>query len=511
MAPVHHHFELEGCAEPKIIVRFWIVSILLRRGRAAVAQAAVSRWPSLAGQARSLVVGLAQERRWRRRELLLARRAPRSPSPTSSPTAQLGAEALAALGGVALRAGRPPPSATSAGADLVVVCPGVPLRRRPSSRAARAPGVPVLGRGRARLRASSPTARRCVGITGTNGKSTTTALAGRALRRRGPTHLRRRQPGHAALRGRALGPARRRAWCELSCFQLEGIERLPAPRARRSSTSPRTTSTATPAHRGLRARPRRASSRTSSRATSRWSTPTTRGAWRWPARRAGAGATASRFGRAAPERLRGPRGGGERRLLRSPSARRERYRSRNRALRGAPQPARTPWPRRCCARLAGRARPRRCSAGSTRFPGLPHRLELVARARTAWSGSTTPRPPTSTRRWSRSRPSPGRRLADRRRARARARRTRRWSRPSRGGCKGVLTIGEDAPAIEQAFAARLRRARLRRRWTRAVGSAPRAGRGRATWCCSRRPAPRYDQFKNFEDRGEPSARWWRRC
>jgi phospho-N-acetylmuramoyl-pentapeptide-transferase len=28
MAPLHHHFELKGLAEPKIIVRFWIVSIL---------------------------------------------------------------------------------------------------------------------------------------------------------------------------------------------------------------------------------------------------------------------------------------------------------------------------------------------------------------------------------------------------------------------------------------------------------------------------------------------------
>ena len=29
MAPVHHHFELEGWAEPKIIVRFWIISVIL--------------------------------------------------------------------------------------------------------------------------------------------------------------------------------------------------------------------------------------------------------------------------------------------------------------------------------------------------------------------------------------------------------------------------------------------------------------------------------------------------
>jgi phospho-N-acetylmuramoyl-pentapeptide-transferase len=29
MAPIHHHFELKGWAEPKIIVRFWIASIIL--------------------------------------------------------------------------------------------------------------------------------------------------------------------------------------------------------------------------------------------------------------------------------------------------------------------------------------------------------------------------------------------------------------------------------------------------------------------------------------------------
>ena len=29
MAPIHHHFELKGWAEPKVIVRFWIISFLL--------------------------------------------------------------------------------------------------------------------------------------------------------------------------------------------------------------------------------------------------------------------------------------------------------------------------------------------------------------------------------------------------------------------------------------------------------------------------------------------------
>ena len=29
MAPIHHHFELKGWAEPKVIVRFWIISLIL--------------------------------------------------------------------------------------------------------------------------------------------------------------------------------------------------------------------------------------------------------------------------------------------------------------------------------------------------------------------------------------------------------------------------------------------------------------------------------------------------
>ncbi len=29
MAPIHHHYELKGWAEPKVIVRFWIISFML--------------------------------------------------------------------------------------------------------------------------------------------------------------------------------------------------------------------------------------------------------------------------------------------------------------------------------------------------------------------------------------------------------------------------------------------------------------------------------------------------
>ena len=29
MAPLHHHFELAGWPEPRVIVRFWIVTVIL--------------------------------------------------------------------------------------------------------------------------------------------------------------------------------------------------------------------------------------------------------------------------------------------------------------------------------------------------------------------------------------------------------------------------------------------------------------------------------------------------
>ncbi len=41
MAPIHHHYEKKGWAEPKIIVRFWIISILLALVVAGLDEAAV--------------------------------------------------------------------------------------------------------------------------------------------------------------------------------------------------------------------------------------------------------------------------------------------------------------------------------------------------------------------------------------------------------------------------------------------------------------------------------------
>ncbi|PXA88266.1 UDP-N-acetylmuramoyl-L-alanine--D-glutamate ligase [Nostoc sp. 3335mG] len=82
--------------------------------------------------------------------------------------------ARAALSGVTLA---DPLEIELAGFDAVVVSPGIPLNRHPIADRARAAGVPVIGDIElfAQARTALP-AHRVVGITGTNGKSTTTAL-----------------------------------------------------------------------------------------------------------------------------------------------------------------------------------------------------------------------------------------------------------------------------------------------------------------------------------------------
>lgn len=84
-------------------------------------------------------------------------------------------EARAAVSGIAAIAD--PMEIDLAGYDGIVVSPGVPLIRHPIARKARAVGVPIIGDIElfAMARANLP-AHRVVGITGTNGKSTTTAL-----------------------------------------------------------------------------------------------------------------------------------------------------------------------------------------------------------------------------------------------------------------------------------------------------------------------------------------------
>ncbi|MXZ36838.1 MAG: UDP-N-acetylmuramoyl-L-alanine--D-glutamate ligase, partial [Holophagales bacterium] len=115
------------------------------------------------------------------------------------------------------------------GLDAVVLSPGVPPDR-PLLRAARSAGVPILAEVELAwrlLEAKAPPT--VVGVTGSNGKSTTTALTGALLEAAGyPVEV----CGNIGtpLCARVDGPADRVFVVELSSFQLETVDRF-RPRA----------------------------------------------------------------------------------------------------------------------------------------------------------------------------------------------------------------------------------------------------------------------------------------
>ena len=108
------------------------------------------------------------------------------------------------------------------GADLVVVSPGVPLALA-EIQEARRQGVPVLAE--VELAARLLPALPIVGISGTNGKSTTTALAG-ALLGRDRRVFTGGNLGTPLCELVLSGEEVDAAVVELSSFQLEGIDRL---------------------------------------------------------------------------------------------------------------------------------------------------------------------------------------------------------------------------------------------------------------------------------------------
>jgi len=108
------------------------------------------------------------------------------------------------------------------GRDLVVVSPGVPLSTQALAEA-RASGAEVIGEVELAARF---VAEPIVGITGTNGKSTTTALAAHLLRAAGKKVFAGGNLGDA-LSNRVLSGGKLDATvCELSSYQLEGIVSL---------------------------------------------------------------------------------------------------------------------------------------------------------------------------------------------------------------------------------------------------------------------------------------------
>lgn len=108
-----------------------------------------------------------------------------------------------------------------AGFDAVIVSPGVPLNRHPIAARAAAAGVPVIGDIElfAQARVSLPP-HRVVGITGTNGKSTTTALVFHLLETAGVPALMGGNIGLPIL-GRDPLPAGGVYVLELSSYQID--------------------------------------------------------------------------------------------------------------------------------------------------------------------------------------------------------------------------------------------------------------------------------------------------
>ncbi|WP_294238987.1 UDP-N-acetylmuramoyl-L-alanine--D-glutamate ligase [uncultured Sphingomonas sp.] len=110
-------------------------------------------------------------------------------APPAIPSAEAPLHHQPAAGGPPPRAGEDltiAPLDDLAGFDALVVSPGVPLNTHPLAAAARAAGVPVIGDIElfAQARKDLPP-HKVVGITGTNGKSTTTALVHHILKTAG--------------------------------------------------------------------------------------------------------------------------------------------------------------------------------------------------------------------------------------------------------------------------------------------------------------------------------------
>ena len=107
------------------------------------------------------------------------------------------------------------------GVEVLVKSPGVPGEARLVT-AARERGIPVWSEVELGYRLLAPTGTRFVGITGTNGKTTTTALLGAIFEAAG------RDVAVAGNIGVPLTSIERAAWvvCELSSFQLEDVHEL---------------------------------------------------------------------------------------------------------------------------------------------------------------------------------------------------------------------------------------------------------------------------------------------
>ena len=301
---------------------------------------------------------------------LCAREGARVTVTDRSPEAAL-AEPLGALEGLPIRrvlGGHD--EADFAGADLVVVSPGVPMAI-PPIQAARRAGVPVWGEVELAWRFLGEVP--VVAITGTNGKSTTTALAGALFAEDRPTFTGGNLGtplSEQVLSGRPVDVV----VAELSSFQIEGIDRFRARVAAVLNVTPDHLDrydgvpdyAAAKARLFARQQPRDFAIANARDAQTVSMASTSRGEL-----------LTFGFGPAAPRAARATeaQGGAELWIQRTPSESPERYLLRNRALRGDHN-VENALAALLCARLMG-VPGDAAQRGLDRFPGLPHRLQLV--------------------------------------------------------------------------------------------------------------------------------------
>ncbi len=454
--------------------------------------------PDLKGK-RVTVVGLAKSGVAAAR--LCAREGARVTVTDRRPEAELQG-ALAALAGVDVRRALGGHDAAGVeGADLVVVSPGVP-RSAPPVQAALARGAPVWGE--VELAARFLDGVPVVAITGTNGKSTTTALTGALIAAHRPTFT-GGNLGTPACEHVLSGARADALVLELSSFQIEGLVTL----------RPRVAAVlnVTPDHLD-----RYRDVEDYALAKARLfglQQPGDAAVANARDGRALAMARASRgevhtfgFGPPAPHGARDPGGepdgrGATELWVSGADGAPERYRLANRALRGRHN-RENAMAAVLCARLAG-VPGDLVQRGLAAFPGLPHRLELVSeRGGVEWVNDSKATNVDSTHVGLAAFPAGDARVLVIMGGRGK----RAPYAPLRplfpGRVKALLTVGEDAPNVERELGDLCPTegcGTLREAVRRAARLAARGDVVLLSPACAS-----YDQFANYEERGEAFRR-----
>ncbi len=387
------------------------------------------------------------------------------------------------------------------GADLVVVSPGVPMAL-PEIQAARRRGVPVWGEielGWRFLRPELPV----VGITGTNGKSTTTALTGALVGAHRPTFT-GGNLGTPLCELALSGAAVEAVVLELSSFQLEGIDRFRAQVAAILNVTPdhldrydgldgyaaakgRLFATQQPGDAAVaNARDERAMALAGASRGERVTFgfgPASEDSARCPDGEPGPSGTPITFQR---------RGGG-----------RESYLLRNVALRGRHN-RENAMAAILCARLAGTPAAV-VQAGLDAFPGLPHRLERVAEGHgVEWVNDSKATNVDSTSVGLAAFPAGQARVVLIMGGRGKGAPYAPLRPLFAGRVKALLTIGEDAPAVERDLGGLVPTESCHDLAGAARRAADLAQAGDVVLlspaCAS------YDQYRNYEERGEAFRR-----